>query len=228
METFEEFKDSFSYGSRTDLTFKFLKKLPATDAAEFLRLLLHEVGASFDDGDVARIHQLVYEWQIDAYSPAEGAVAAFTYDDGPFVTLDRPLSQARVGLLTSSGHFAADDDPRPFGVENMSQEEATDRIDDFLRATPQLSHVHRDLEEESLRVRHGGYDIRSTELDPNVTLPRDALVEAEREGAIGEFAETTYSFVGAAAQGRLRKHALPGWVDEFHAAGLDALLLVPV
>lgn len=34
MESFEEFKDSFSYGSRNDLTFKFLKRLPPDDAAE--------------------------------------------------------------------------------------------------------------------------------------------------------------------------------------------------
>jgi hypothetical protein len=33
-ETFAEFKDSFSYGSRTDLAFKFLKRLSPEDAAD--------------------------------------------------------------------------------------------------------------------------------------------------------------------------------------------------
>jgi hypothetical protein len=228
MESFEEFKDSFSYGSRTDLTFKFLKKLPPHDAAEFLRLLLHEIGHTLDDGDLDRIHRLVYEWQVYAYAPPAGTSPAFAYDDGPFAPMRKPLAESRVGLLTSSGHFAAGDDPQPFGVENMTQDEAAVRIDDFLRVTPELSRVHRDVEPQRLRVRHGGYDIRSAERDHNVTLPKDALVEAEEEGLIGEFAETVYSFVGATSQGRLRKHALPEWVAEFESAGLDALLLVPV
>jgi hypothetical protein len=39
-ETFAEFKTSFSYGSRTDLNFKFLKGLPEAEAAQFFQDLL--------------------------------------------------------------------------------------------------------------------------------------------------------------------------------------------
>ncbi len=228
MESFEEFKNSFSYGSRTDLSFKFLKALPPEKAAEFLRLLLVEVGHTFDDGDLGRIHQLVYEWQVEGYAPKPDVTPAFVYDDGPFASLERPLSESRVGLLTSSGHFVDGEDPQPFGVEDMTQEEATERIDDFLRTTPELTEIHRDTHADELRVRHGGYDIRSAEHDHNVTLPRDALVEAEMDGVIGEFADTMFSFVGAAAQGRLRRDALPGWVERLKDERIDALLLVPV
>jgi hypothetical protein len=228
VESFEAFKDSFSYGSRTDLNFKCLKKLSADEAAEFLQLLLDEVGHTFDHGDPAEMHRLVYEWQVRAYGPDPAVPPAYGYDDAPFTPMAVPLAQARVGLLTSSGHFHDDDDPRPFGVEAMTQEEAAGRIAEFLRATPQLSRIHRDVAADRLRVRHGGYDVRSSARDHNVTLPRDALVEAQEEGRIGELADTMYSFVGATAQGRLRKEALPGWVDELHGAGLDALLLVPV
>lgn len=228
MESFEEFKDSFAYGSRTDLSFKFLKSLSDEQAAEFFRVLLEEVGHTFDDGDLGRIHRLVYDWQVRAYAPTERSSPAFSYDTAPFTPLSVPLAEARVGLLTSSGHFAAGDDPGPFGIENMDQDEAVARIDDFLKVTPELSRIDRDVEAGRLRVRHGGYDVRSAERDHNVALPRDALLEAESTGHIGEFARTMYSFVGAASQGRLRKHALPGWIEEFHAARLDALLLVPV
>ena len=34
-ESFQGFKDSFAYGSRTDLNFKFLKALSSDEAAEF-------------------------------------------------------------------------------------------------------------------------------------------------------------------------------------------------
>jgi hypothetical protein len=228
VESFEEFKDSFSYGSRSDLSFKFLKRLSPEDAAEFFRRLLEEVGHTFDDGDLDRIHRLVYRAQVEGYAPDPGVTPAFVYESGPFAPLRRSLSECRVGLLTSSGHFTAGDDPRPFGIEDMSQEEAAARIDDFLRTAPELSEIHREVEADRLRVRHGGYDIRSADLDHNVTLPRDALVEAEAGGAIGEFAETMYSFVGAASQLRLRKHVLPEWIERFRADELDALLLVPV
>lgn len=228
MESFEEFKNSFSYGSRSDLSFKFLKRLSPEDAAEFFRRLLEEVGHTFDDGDLGRIHRLVYQAQVEGYAPEPGTPPAFVYEGGPFARMSRPLGEARVGLLTSSGHFTEGDDPEPFGVEDMTQEEAASRIEDFLRAAPELSEIHRDVDADRLRVRHGGYDIRSADLDYNVTLPRDALVEAEADGRIGEFAETMYSFVGATSQVRLRKHVLPGWIERLHSDELDALLLVPV
>ena len=228
MESFEEFKNSFAYGSRSDLSFKFLKRLPQHEAAEFLRVLLEEIGHTFDDADLDRIHHLVYEWQVAAYAPSPEVRPAFTYDEGPFADLDAPLGKSRVALLTSSGHFAADDDPMPFGVENMTQEEAAQRIDEFLATTPVLSPIHRDIPAHDLRVRHGGYDVRSAAKDHNVSLPRDALVEAEDQGVIGEFADTMYSFVGATAQGRMKKEALPAWIEALHAAEVDALLLVPV
>jgi len=37
-ESFAEFSNSFSYGSRNDLSFKFLKRLGTEEAAEFVRL----------------------------------------------------------------------------------------------------------------------------------------------------------------------------------------------
>jgi hypothetical protein len=37
-----------------------------------------------------------------------------------------------------------------------------------------------------------------------------------------------YSFSGATSQGRLRKQALPGWIDRVKGDGIDVLLLVPV
>jgi hypothetical protein len=133
-----------------------------------------------------------------------------------------------VGLLTSSGHFTAGDDPEPFGVAKMSQQEAEDRISEFLRATPHLSVVDRDQPAEDLRVRHGGYDVRSVVKDHNVALPRDRLLDAAAAGRIGEVSGRLYSFTGAAAQGRLRRQAAPEWVSQLQRDAVDAVLLVPV
>lgn len=223
-ESFEEFKKSFSYGSRTDLNFKFLAGLPAEDAADFFQALLWKLGDSFDDGEFGRLVEHVYEWQIRGYS-GEGQ---WSYDEGPFTPLQKPVSESRIALLTSSGHFVEGNDPEPFGVKNMSQEEAVKRIDDFLKTEPTLSVIPIDTPKEKLRVRHAGYDIRGAQADPNVTFPHERFRELDREGIIGELAPEAYSFVGACAQTRLLNHTGPQWTDMLQHQELDAVVLVPV
>lgn len=224
-ESFADFRRSFSYGSRSDLSFKFLRHLPDAEAAEFLRAVLEELGDAYDTGDVTPLIRLAYEAQVDAYARED--TSRWTYDSGPFVPLRKPLSESRLLLLTSSGHFVEGDDPEPFGVPQMSQDEAVARINDFLREAPVLSAVPRDTAPDALRVRHGGYDVRSVRRDPNVAFPRDGLVEAEAGGRIGELASEILSFPGATAQGRL-KQVLPEWIERVRGADVDLALLVPV
>jgi len=58
--------------------------------------------------------------------------------------MGQPVSDARVALVTSSGHSVAGDDSEPFGVKNMTQEESIPRIAHFLRSKPQLSVIPAD------------------------------------------------------------------------------------
>ena len=109
----------------------------------------------------------------------------------------------------------------------MTQEEATSRILEFLRAAPQLSVIPADTPTSRLRVRHGGYDVRGAQKDANVVFPLDRLRELQADGRIGELAENAYSFVGATAQTRLLKETGPEWVERFKQDQLDAVLLVP-
>jgi len=184
--TLKDFSDSFFYGSRSNLDFKFLADLSDTETA------------------------------------------AFAYDDVPFSILTTPLAQSRVALVTSSGHFVAGDDPKPFGVEQMTQIEAEARIGEFIRAEPTLSHVPVETPADQLRVRHGGYPIDAALIDHNVTLPLRAMRELQHDGIIGELAADAYSFVGATSQLKLRERVAPLWADELRAAQVDAVLLVPV
>lgn len=183
-----------------------------------------KLGDALNDGDFARVVDHIVDSQASAY---EGA-GRFVYEDTPFTPLHAPLSQLRLGLMTSSGHFVDGDDPKPFGVENMSQQEAEARIDDFLKVEPQLSVIPINTPEEKLRVRHGGYDVRGSMADPNVNFPISRLPELQKEGRIGELASEAYSFVGAAAQLRLLNHTGPEWVKILQEKKIDALLLVPV
>ncbi len=69
-ESLEAFKNSFSYGPRNDLNFKFLKNLSAEEAARFFRELLWKLGDTYDDGDVTRLIEHAYQWQVRGYQGA--------------------------------------------------------------------------------------------------------------------------------------------------------------
>ena len=153
---------------------------------------------------------------------------SWTYEDAPFTPLAKPLAESRLALITSTGHFVVGEDPEPFGVKDMTQEEAVRRIGDFLKAEPTITAIPMDILRDKLRARHGGYDIRGVQADPNVAFPVDRLRELAHEGLIGELLPNAYSFVGAAAQLRTPNHAGPKWVDLLKAQDVDAALLVPV
>lgn len=226
-ETLEEFKSSFAYGSRNDLSFKFLKKLSAGEAGEFFRQVLHQIGELYDGAGPEALIDLAYEWQVKAYRPHESEKRPFVYEDRPFTHLAKPLSETVIGLVNSAGQFVSDHDPAPFGVPGMTQEDAISRIDDFLKAPAELTEIPRDVPIADIAVRHPGYDVRSVARDPAVALPRDLLIEAEKEGRIGRLADRMFSFVGACSQLRLRRDA-GAWVERWREAGIEALFLVPV
>jgi D-proline reductase (dithiol) PrdB len=223
-ETFEEFKNSFSYASRSDMNFKFLKSLSEQEAGEFFQDLMWKLGDASNDGDLSPVVDHIYRWQIKAYTGKPG----WEYAESPFTKLVKPLSEAKIGLLTTSGHFIEGDDPEPFGVENMDQETAQARISDFLKSEPVLSSIPVDIPRDKLRVRHGGYDIRAAQEDFNSVLPLDRLAELAQEGVIGGLIENAYSFVGACSQKILVKNFAPSWVDMLKAQGVDGMILVPV
>ncbi|MEM7330506.1 MAG: glycine/sarcosine/betaine reductase selenoprotein B family protein [Chloroflexota bacterium] len=223
-ETFSEFKNSFSYGTRTDLSFKFLKGFSDEEAADFFQELLVKVIDSVDDGDINRLTDFVVDAQVAGYSKSNYSA----YEDGPFTPLKKPVNEMRIGLLTSTGHFVEGDDPEPFGVKGMTQLEATARIMDFLKHAPELSEVPLETPNEQLCVRHGGYDIRGVQADRNVALPIDRMRELDVEGMVGTAVSPAYSFVGAAAQRRLQSQSLPGWIETFKSQNIEGAVLVPV
>jgi len=223
-ESFADFKNSFFYGRRTDMNFKFLKGLSETEAAEFFRLLLWNLGDAYDSGDWEPVIEHVRAWQAQGYA----GDTRWRYEERPLVRLARPVAESRIALITSSGHFVEGDDPRPFGVEGMTREQAIDRIDDFLKAEPVLSAIPVDTPRARLRVRHPGYDVRGVQADPNVALPLERLRELADEGRVGGLHPVAWSFVGACSQLRLLRHTGPAWVRSWKEAGFEAAVLVPV
>lgn len=225
-ETVASFRKSFFYGSRSDLSFKFMADLDDQTCTAFLQALFRDVVDALDDGDLDRVKDRLIKGQVQGYQAH--LKSGFEYEEGPFTKLPGPLSDLTLTLLTSSGHFVAGDDPGPLGVENMTQEEAERRVMEFIREAPTLSAIPFDTEIEDLRVRHGGYDVRGALKDPNVNFPLEIIKELLSAGRFAALTERAYSFVGACSQKRLLTKTLPGWVDRVKGAGADAVVLVPV
>lgn len=226
-ETFKEYVDSFSYGSRIDLLFKWLKNAPEEAAEQFLQSALRELGNVVDTGDLSTLFDLIYRAQLAAYSPPDED-PRWKCDDAPFAPLKKPLSEMRVGLLTSSGHYVEGEPHTPPEMAEYSQEEATRHIAEYGRARPFLSALPVDVPQEQMGVHQPGYDIRAALRDRNTVMPIDRMKELEAEGVIGEFAPTAYSFIGLTSQIRLNKEDAPQWAERAKADGWEAAVLVPV
>ena len=229
-ESIEQLRKSFFYGSRSNLDFKYLKDLDDPAFGDFLEQLLAAVSTTMDDGDPGAVIDVARRWQIQAYRGHLGDPSDFAhrYDDVPINSMSKPLSEARLALMTSSGHFVEGDDPKPFGVERMTQAEAEARIGDFLKAAPSLSSVPVDVDVADLRVRHGGYPTAPMRADHQVGFPIGHLADLVSDGVIGAVTQTAYSFVGAASQVRLKKKVAPEWARRLADDGADAVLLIPI
>lgn len=223
-ESFAEFKNSFFYGKRSDLSFKFLEHMEEEDAAAFLQHLFSSIIDGIDSGNLDQIKSALIDGQIQGYTRQKH----FVYDSGPFTPLTQDIRDTRLTLITSSGHFVDGDDPQPFGISNMTQEEAEKRIFDSIKEEPILSEIPFATPAHMLRVRHGGYDIRAAQTDANVVFPWQHLVKLKEKGKIGDLTPNAYSFVGACSQKRLLNDTLPAWINTFQASKADAALLVPV
>ncbi len=188
-ETISQFKKSFNYGSRSDMNFKFLKDLTDEDVAIFFQELLWKLGDTLDDGNLMRIIDHIYKYQQKGYS----GTGRFSYETSAFTKTERPKNKMRFALIASTGHFVLGQDPKPFGVEDMSQNQAEERITEFLRLEPELPSIPTNTPPDQLKVRHGGYDVRGAICDRNVNFPIDRLNELAAEGVVGEFATPAYS-----------------------------------
>ena len=101
-ESFESFRKSFSYGSRSDLNFKFFKGLSNDEVAAFLQTLLHHLGDSYDTGDIQPLIDAAYAAQIAGYVPGSDSPSPRPTDpEGPFAPFHTSVANAKVGMLTT-------------------------------------------------------------------------------------------------------------------------------
>lgn len=126
----------------------------------------------------------------------------------PWSPLRRPLAQATVAIVTTSGtHLASD---RPFNVTS----DATYRI------------IPRSAEPADLTISHLAYDRADALRDINLVFPLQRLKELEAEGVIGRVAERHYTFGLCKDAGPLIKSGREV-ARRLKQEGVDLALLVP-
>ena len=107
-ETVEEFKNSFSYGSRNNLFFKYLggKNISENEFTIFIEELLNVIIDDIDKDEFSELKKLIFNSQIKGYLPKSKNdkytadwdrvfnPAKYTYEDSPWTKFNKPLKKS--------------------------------------------------------------------------------------------------------------------------------------
>lgn len=160
---------------------------------------------------MAKITDLKFAYQV--------FMKAYPYrkvDWHPGAQLEKPLSEARVAVITTAG-FSRPDQP-PF--------DTTIRGGDYsYRVIP----ADTDLSTLEIAHRSDAFDIRGIASDKNLALPLDRLRSLAEQRIIGSVAPRHFSFMGSiAAPGRLISRTAPEVAQILLEDEVNAVLLTPV
>jgi D-proline reductase (dithiol) PrdB len=132
-------------------------------------------------------------------------------DGAPFHRLGRPLSEARVAIVTSAGIHLRDDRP-------------------FVPSDPTYRRIPSSARGDELLQSHAsiGFDRTAVMADVNVVFPLDRLREMVAEHRIGSLGPTFYSFMGAQRDpSAIAATTAPEVAQQLLADGVDVVLLTP-
>ena len=224
-ETVTELKNSFFYGSRNNLFFKYLggKNISENEFTNFLEKLLNVIVDDIDKDEFGELKQLIFNSQIKGYLPKTNN-DKYTYEDTPWTEFKKSLKESRLSLISAGGVFCTDNDP--IEPKGMTQEDAINKISEFLKSPPTLAEIPNNISTKQLSIRHPGYDIRAAEQDPNVVFPYEILKNLHKENVFGSYTDNFYSFVGASQQSAIIKTHAPKWAEMLKSHNVDAVLLV--
>lgn len=139
----------------------------------------------------------------------------YRVDPVPCARMDKPLSAARVALITTAGLHAPD---QP-GFDEQRKREAEYR------------EIDNDIETQSLRESHASdaFDHSGIERDRNIAFPLDRFRELAARGVIGALNHRHFSFMGSiVAPTKLIKERAPEVARALKADGVDVAFLTPV
>ena len=130
----------------------------------------------------------------------------------PWTPLAKPLSECRVGMMTTAGTYVA------------GQEAYFYKDDTSHRPIPSNTPV------EDLRFSHLTENyLPDARRDPNCAFPIEPLQKLAAEGVIGGLADNFFSCMGAVySKRRVDEEVAPAIYEAFAAEGVDVAYLVPL
>ena len=137
-------------------------------------------------------------------------------DSVPVASLEKPIDECRVALVSSAGFVLPGEEPFSDSVRGG---------DYSFRVIP------GDVDIESLEEHHhsDSFSHEGVEADRNMGLPLERLHELAAAGEIGSVAPRHFSVMGAiTAPSRYVKHTLPAIADLLVEDHVDIALMVPV
>ena len=130
----------------------------------------------------------------------------------PFASLSKPLSEMRLGVLTTAGAYVKGQVAFHYKDDTSVREIPVESADEDLR----FSHLTENYLVDPRR-------------DPNCVLPLTALRAVRDANQIGELANSAISCMGGIySQRRVREELIPAITDIFERQQIDAALLLPM
>jgi len=138
----------------------------------------------------------------------------------PWAPLRKPLSEARVALVSTAGLSMKGD--APFDMEYERQHPT--------RGDGSFRRLRADATAADVEANHLHIDTGFIARDLNVALPLDRLREEVAQGRVGAMADTHYSVMGYQGNdpSRLENESAPAIADAMKSEEVDLALLAPV
>ena len=156
---------------------------------------------------VRYMQAITERYKAIGYAPYRWVQAA---EAPPWTPLAKPLAQARLGVISTSGAYA------------VGQVAYHYKDDTSIRRIPASTQA------QDLRFSHVTENyLVDARRDPECILPLGALRELAADGTIAGLADDVFSCMGAVySQRRVREEVAPAVLAAFRAQKVDAALLV--
>lgn len=139
--------------------------------------------------------------------------------DIPWTPLAKPLSEARVALVSSAALALLDDEPF---------DQAGERRNPWW-GDPSFRVLPRDTRTGRAKSWHMHIDTSVPDEDLDSVMPLTRLAELEAEGFVGSSAPSHYSFMGYILKPKeLLERSVPAMIERLKQEEVAAVLLVPV
>lgn len=179
------------------------------ELAEFFADLLVKAAEAKHADQLDPLVEFLEEWEDRTLARVAANGTFPELETIPWTPLGKPVSQARVALITSGGLYV--DGQEPFILSN----------------DPSYRPIPRRTTQAQIRVAHRGYDVNGPLQDMNCLLPLRRLEELEAAGVVGALAETNYSFNGSIPDVTHLQEWPHDVARRMRQEGVDAVLLTP-